>query len=250
MNHHALPIEDLYLCLAEASDTSKIETAYRDLSSYLDLPIGRMALQESNDACSIRSSHVRNWEYKLYTNDVSERHEMLVDAIIDHIKSNKENMRRYVPSSSEPNLRYNDTAHYCGFVIRKDMIDMIIESFNSFIIQGLPTEAPYFVKKLKKIGKRYAVCPTLDKDGRMPNINEKEFECVVQTVSWTQCNTDLPVIKLVHGSAPGVKNFPAHVKLPDDLVDPRFDGPSIAYRYVRDPSWYQQMKAEMDQEDI
>lgn len=222
-NHQLLPVGNVVHGLSLSAEMHL--KAIQQISSHLGVPIFRAAV------CQNYRHLTSDWEYKDYKYSFQiihdkvpnySNHEQLVTSLCEFIKKHKDHLKRKTVSSVNRILDYSDLWHFCSYCVNPIFLDQVIDSFQSFIIHGLPGSLYYLQKKLGEKGKKYCFVPALNPNGGFDPGLETSYECVLQTGSWGAPNTRLPVISLMAAGGPLVANLPANF-----IVDPNVLGNSF-----------------------
>src|SRR5439155_2356762 len=195
LQHHELPIGDVIL--VNNISREQRNYAFSALQRYLGVPIFRVAISPEF------ASETEGWEYRDFlSRGESERHEAFLRALERFLGDNLDVLPRRRRRVNAKRFAADDMAHFCSFVVNPKLVDAVVSYFHFFVIQGLPNSVPYLVKRISECGKRFIYVPTLNPDGTLPPDPadfDRRYTCVVQTGTWRECNTDLPVIRLLHG---------------------------------------------------
>lgn len=188
-NHHKLSL-DLVEGRHLTPDT--VNENLEQLSDYLGVPIVRVAYADDNPAVTA------NWEVHGHASSAEKVAAQGLTNEIDQKRFTKDLQNavnkaletapsREVPAS--PFINFNDQAHWCGWLINKDLVDFILDNYRDILVLGRRSSAPYLAEEAARRG----MTLTYRLDMKVPD----EFDCVVQNGSWGQPETDKPVFQIM-----------------------------------------------------
>jgi acyl-CoA synthetase (AMP-forming)/AMP-acid ligase II len=131
------------------------------LGRYLDTPVIRIAYGDEE------SSITADWEVrlkeKISLTDVSEQNQRRVfefaRTLISRI-SEQAGRRRLGPPPFANRIRRAEMGHFCSFHLDKGLVDRALAQFDSFILWGERSSAPYIEQEIRRLGKPYVCLPT------------------------------------------------------------------------------------------
>ncbi|HLY44842.1 MAG TPA: AMP-binding protein [Stellaceae bacterium] len=101
-------------------------------------------------------------------------------------------------------INLNDAAHWCGWLINKQLLDFIVDNYDDVVALGRPSSVPYLLHEMTRRGKRIRYRSDLE----VP----PDCDCVVQNGSWgPRPKTDKPVFQIMGAGWLG--------EIPEELAD-------------------------------
>lgn len=208
-NNEMLPIGEVLL--GKEIDYEARSTHFADLAEYLGIPLFRVALDERY------REWTHGWEHQ--TNYSPDRHDDSPEMVADKRTQLFNEFGQFVQDRLweerlNPAVKQNgksklDEGHYCSFLMNQDIADEVVERFNTIAFYGPKPNRIYLEKQLQRRGKRLIIISALDPAGH-PRDDLEGAECIVQAGGWGNIESNLPVIRLMHGAPPDFKNIFAH----------------------------------------
>jgi hypothetical protein len=162
------------------------------LSDYLGVPLVRVAYGDDNPAIT------STWEVHGGATSAEKVAALGLTDEIDEKRFSKDLLAAMnkaletAPSreaKASPFINFNDQAHWCGWLINKDLIDFILDNYRDILVLGRRSSVPYLAEEAERRG----MTLTYRLDMKVPD----EFDCVVQNGSWGEPETSKPVFQVM-----------------------------------------------------
>lgn len=187
-DHHFLPRR---VVLGRNIASSLINPALKNLETYLEIPVFKMAFHEAFRPLT------GQWDFCAHTQQVLDVEKgkdtqwlsRFQDVLLEFIrKRDSECPRR--PGAGKNRFTMVDTPHFCSILMNRKAVDFVARNYDSFCIVGFPSSVPYLQKRLDQLGKPYffssSAVPARDDyqcliltggvGGRMPETNKPTFD--------------------------------------------------------------------------
>ncbi|MCJ2133247.1 AMP-binding protein [Methylobacterium sp. J-026] len=202
-DHHLHPIR----VLKPEEVSTDTEASIRRLAAYLRAPVFRVAFQETAGRRSSEWEHVVG-QYKadcdIYIDDEIDFDQPGIMA--SFARYLRENKNKLVKKADQSGVRYvMEHFHFCSNLINKDKISDLIDRHEKFLIYGPNSSLIYIRNEIERRGKYYKQIMNWQTEGE-PFVHE--FDCVVETGSWTPTalGTSVPIYQLFWAGYTEVQN--------------------------------------------
>lgn len=217
-NHDKLP-----LTVVPGSEIpySASTTTIAQLSSYLNVPIFRIANEQRF------ADYTEGWDYRPLRGGVVDPDEFIT-RLADWLR-NQDVLSLQRTAQPGPKLVLLDLPHFCSQSVRKSALDLVLGSFDSFCVAGLPCSVPYLRTELERLGKRHVRIPSYGPE--IFGALTEQYDCLLSCGAFGDVTPDIPVVTLMHvGSEPSrIRNAPHLANIADSLNEVPTNGGSDWY---------------------
>lgn len=213
-NHHQIPFD---LVDGRSLNPEAVNLHLERLSEYLGVPIIRIAYGNNHQDIT------RDWEVQGDGNVnhiPTARYETIdQEKMVREFTSAMDKIAAHSPVRGGDNKSYLNTVdqpHWCGWLINKQLLDLILSHFNDIVALGRPSSVPYLLNEATRRGKRVRY--------RLDLTVPPDCDCVLQVGVMRRPETDKPIFQIMHaGWTPTATNLPpalAEINLPPSKVIP------------------------------
>ena len=184
--HHKLPVS--FVCGRDLAPSS-VANGLAQLQRYLKTPFFRVAaVKEFAEQCD-------GWEHRVdNARSKTEQSTDMWQALTHWLSARPDLRRSAVLSGTEPAV--SDLAHFCSALVRREALERVVNSFDSFYVGGEAASLPYLRKTLDALGKPYTLLPSVAASA-IDAVPDKH-ECVALCGAWGEPPPGLPAVAFQH----------------------------------------------------